>query len=263
MWRDSYGHAHGARLFRPTKTPVQRSCTTARPSGLSGNRRTNALELRRLLGKDADRRRAVYDRRFVLAYRTDEPPPNSTPAKRRYPRLLARHVLSKVFSYLRILAPERFYSSLVPDSKMLRNWARPSRFVKAVHRMLEQIWNKKTTKQVKQDRSGVFETTVLPYVSTGYNLARWLTRNEQDAEDALQEASLRAWRAFDTFQPGRDPRAWFLAIVRNTCRTLHRQKQDQEMAIQLEDDSQAVDTCLNAKTMLIKKENLQTVHQAR
>jgi predicted RNA polymerase sigma factor len=45
-------------------------------------------------------------------------------------------------------------------------------------------------------------------------LARWLTRNEQDAEDALQEASLRAWRAFDTFQPGRDARAWFLAIVR-------------------------------------------------
>jgi RNA polymerase sigma factor (sigma-70 family) len=128
--------------------------------------------------------------------------------------------------------------------------------------MLEQIWNKKTTKQVKQDRSGVFETTVLPYVSAGYNLARWLTRNEQDAEDALQEASLRAWRAFDTFQPGRDARAWFLAIVRNTCRSLHRQKQDQEMAIQLEDDSQAVDTCLNAETMLIKKENLQTVHQA-
>jgi RNA polymerase sigma-70 factor, ECF subfamily len=128
--------------------------------------------------------------------------------------------------------------------------------------MLEQIWNKKTTKQVKQDRSGVFETTVLPYISAGYNLARWLTRNEQDAEDALQEASLRAWRAFDTFQPGRDARAWFLAIVRNTCRSLHRQKQDQEMAIQLEDDSQAVDTCLNAEIMLIKKENLQTVHQA-
>jgi RNA polymerase sigma factor (sigma-70 family) len=125
--------------------------------------------------------------------------------------------------------------------------------------MFDQIWNKKTA---KQDRSDVFEMTVLPYVSSGYNLARWLTRNEQDAEDALQEASLRAWRAFDTFQPGRDARAWFLAIVRNTCRSLHRQKQDQEMAIQLEDDSQAVDTCLNAKTMLIKKENLQTVHQA-
>jgi RNA polymerase sigma factor (sigma-70 family) len=108
----------------------------------------------------------------------------------------------------------------------------------------------------------VFETTVLPYVSAGYNLARWLTRNEQDAEDVLQEASLRAWRSFDTFQPGRDARAWLLAIVRNTCRSLHRQKHDQEMAIQLEDDSQAVDICLNAETMSIKKENLQTIHQA-
>jgi RNA polymerase sigma-70 factor (ECF subfamily) len=42
-------------------------------------------------------------------------------------------------------------------------------------------------------------------------------RNEEDAEDALQEASLRAFRYFQTFSGG-DGRAWFLSIVRNTCR---------------------------------------------
>jgi RNA polymerase sigma factor (sigma-70 family) len=128
--------------------------------------------------------------------------------------------------------------------------------------MLEKIWNKKTTKQVEQDRNRVFETTVLPYISSGYNLARWLTRNEQDAEDALQEASLRAWRAFDTFQPGRDARAWFMTIVRNTCRTLRRQKQGRELDMEFEDDSQAADSWLDPEAMLIKEANLQLVHQA-
>lgn len=50
-----------------------------------------------------------------------------------------------------------------------------------------------------------------------YRLARWLMRNEHDAEDALQEASLRALRYFRTFTGG-NGRAWFLRIVRNTCR---------------------------------------------
>ncbi|HTF70066.1 MAG TPA: sigma-70 family RNA polymerase sigma factor [Edaphobacter sp.] len=128
--------------------------------------------------------------------------------------------------------------------------------------MLEKIWNKKPTQQVEQDRSRVFETTVLPYISSGYNLARWLTRNEQDAEDALQEASLRAWRAFDTFQPGRNGRAWFMAIVRNTCRTLRGQKQGREVEMEFEDDSQVADSWLDPEALLIREANLQLVHQA-
>jgi RNA polymerase sigma-70 factor (ECF subfamily) len=93
-------------------------------------------------------------------------------------------------------------------------------------------------------------------------LARWLTRHEQDAEDVIQEASLRAWRSFDTFVLGRDARAWFLTIVRNTCRTLHRQKPSTETEMQLEDDTQAVSTCLDPEAVLIKKANLQLLHQA-
>jgi len=61
-----------------------------------------------------------------------------------------------------------------------------------------------------------FDDVVLPHLDAGYRLARWLTRNEHDAEDVVQEASLRALRYFRTFAGG-NGRAWFLRIVRNTC----------------------------------------------
>jgi RNA polymerase sigma-70 factor (ECF subfamily) len=61
-----------------------------------------------------------------------------------------------------------------------------------------------------------FDTVVVPHLDAGYRLARWLMRDERDAEDMVQEASLRAFRYFRTFD-GRDARAWFLTIVRNTC----------------------------------------------
>jgi RNA polymerase sigma-70 factor, ECF subfamily len=61
-----------------------------------------------------------------------------------------------------------------------------------------------------------FETVIVPHLDAGYRLARWLMRDEHDAEDVVQEASLRAFRYFRTFVGG-DARAWFLRIVRNTC----------------------------------------------
>ena len=61
-----------------------------------------------------------------------------------------------------------------------------------------------------------FDTVVLPHLDAARRLARWLMRDEHDAEDAVQEASLRAFRYFRTFDGG-DGRAWFLRIVRNTC----------------------------------------------
>jgi RNA polymerase sigma-70 factor, ECF subfamily len=65
-----------------------------------------------------------------------------------------------------------------------------------------------------------FDEVVLPHLDAGYRLARWLMRNEHDAEDVVQEASLRAFRYFRTFTGG-DGRAWFLRIVRNTCSGWH------------------------------------------
>ena len=67
-----------------------------------------------------------------------------------------------------------------------------------------------------------FDTVVVPHLDAGYRLARWLMRDEQDAEDVVQEASLRAFRYFRTFVGG-DGRAWFLRIVRNTCYGWRRQ----------------------------------------
>jgi RNA polymerase sigma-70 factor (ECF subfamily) len=61
-----------------------------------------------------------------------------------------------------------------------------------------------------------FDEVVLPHLDAGHALARWLVRNEHDAEDVVQEASLRAFRYFRTFAGG-DGRAWFLRIVRNAC----------------------------------------------
>jgi RNA polymerase sigma-70 factor (ECF subfamily) len=69
-----------------------------------------------------------------------------------------------------------------------------------------------------QDTLARFELLVMPHMATAYNLARWLTRNDHDAEDVVQEAYLRAYRFFDGFHGG-DSRAWLLAIVRNTCYT--------------------------------------------
>jgi len=61
-----------------------------------------------------------------------------------------------------------------------------------------------------------FDEVVLPHLDAAHRLARWLMRNEHDAEDVVQEASLRAFRYFRTFTGG-SGRAWFLRIVRNTC----------------------------------------------
>jgi len=74
-----------------------------------------------------------------------------------------------------------------------------------------------------------FERVVMPHLGAGYNLARWLTRNDHDAQDVVQEAYLRAVRSFDRYRGG-DPRSWLLTIVRNTCYTWLRQNRAPEAA---------------------------------
>jgi RNA polymerase sigma factor (sigma-70 family) len=75
--------------------------------------------------------------------------------------------------------------------------------------------NTKVPETARRER---FEQTVLPHLDAAYNLARWLTRNDQDAQDVTQEACLRAFRFFDGYQGG-NMRSWLLTIVRNTCYT--------------------------------------------
>ena len=75
----------------------------------------------------------------------------------------------------------------------------------------------------------LFEARLVPHLDAAYNLARWLLRNEQAAEDAVQEASMRAFRYVGSLR-GDDARPWLLGIVRNTCFTLlERQRNGPEM----------------------------------
>jgi len=67
------------------------------------------------------------------------------------------------------------------------------------------------------ERKQRFERVVLPHLDAAYNLARWITRNDHDAQDVVQEAVLRAYRFFDGLRGEAKP--WLLAIVRNSCLT--------------------------------------------
>ena len=67
----------------------------------------------------------------------------------------------------------------------------------------------------QDDRKRQFELLALPHLDAAFNLARWLAGNPADAEDVVQEAYLRAYRYFDSFQGG-NFRVWLLSIVRNS-----------------------------------------------
>jgi len=80
-----------------------------------------------------------------------------------------------------------------------------------------------------------FEQTVLPHLDAAYNLARWLTRNDHDAQDVVQESYLRALKFFGGFRGG-DGRAWLLTIVRHTCYTWLRQNRRDEPLTDLDEE---------------------------
>ena len=76
----------------------------------------------------------------------------------------------------------------------------------------------------ENDKTREFESIALPHLDAAYNLARWLTRDDHNAEDLVQNAYLRAFRFFDGYQGG-NMRSWLLTILRNTCYTwLHQNR---------------------------------------
>jgi RNA polymerase sigma factor (sigma-70 family) len=78
------------------------------------------------------------------------------------------------------------------------------------------------------DKTARFESLMLPHLDAAYNLARWLTRRADQADEAVQEAYLRAFRYFDSFT-GADGRVWLLAIVRNCCMNAYRREKGNEV----------------------------------
>ena len=80
-----------------------------------------------------------------------------------------------------------------------------------------------------------FEECVLPHLDSAFNLARWLLRSREDAEDVAQEAMLRAYRFFGGYRAG-DARAWLLQIVRNCCYTwLQKNRTGEELTDTMEE----------------------------
>ena len=72
-----------------------------------------------------------------------------------------------------------------------------------------------------------FESLAMPHLDAAYNLARWLTHNDHDAQDVVQEALLRALRYIGSFR-GDSARAWLLQIVRHTCYSWLRENRPAE-----------------------------------
>ena len=80
-----------------------------------------------------------------------------------------------------------------------------------------------------------FEAVVLPHLDAAYTLARYLTHDRHDAEDAVQDAFLRALRHFDGFRGG-DARSWLLAIVRNTCYTFRQRNRRDTLTTEFDEE---------------------------
>src|ERR1700733_727389 len=84
-------------------------------------------------------------------------------------------------------------------------------------------------------QAGGFEEVVLPHLDAAYNLARWLVRKPQDAEDIVQEAYLRAFKFFGGYQGG-DARSWVLKIVRNTSYSFLEKNRPAELAEEFDEE---------------------------
>jgi RNA polymerase sigma factor (sigma-70 family) len=107
-----------------------------------------------------------------------------------------------------------------------------------------------------------FEEVVLPHLDAAYNLAQWLTRNTQDAEDVVQEAYLRAFRFFSGFHGG-NSRTWLLTIVRNTCYSWLEKNRTQERAATFDEQVHTdIVESQDPETLLFRKADAQSLQQA-
>jgi RNA polymerase sigma-70 factor (ECF subfamily) len=113
-----------------------------------------------------------------------------------------------------------------------------------------------------KDKLERFEQAILPHLDAAYNLARWLTRNEQDAQDMVQEASLRAFRFFDGYRGG-DARAWLLTTVRNTCYTWLQQNRRSQAMTPFDEGIHTVDEdSLNPSSLVLKNADMEMLQRS-
>jgi RNA polymerase sigma factor (sigma-70 family) len=107
-----------------------------------------------------------------------------------------------------------------------------------------------------------FEQTLLSHLDAAYNLARWLTRDDHDAEDLVQAAYLRALKYFGGFR-GANSRAWLLTIVRNTCYTWIEQKRARGQETAFDEEIHGVESsAMGPASRVLREEDEQSVRRA-
>jgi len=112
------------------------------------------------------------------------------------------------------------------------------------------------------DRLARFEQAILPHLDAAFNLARWLTSNEHDAEDVAQEAFLRALKFFGGFRGG-NARAWLLTIVRNTCYNWLKENRAKALTTEFDETlHDREDPAANPDALLVRSANAQAVRAA-
>ena len=114
----------------------------------------------------------------------------------------------------------------------------------------------------EETRAVRFEQVVLPHLPAAYNLARWLVRSDQDAEDVVQEAYLRAFKFFDGYRGG-ESRSWLLTIVRNSCYSWLQRNRARELTDPIDDShEEALIDFANPELRLLRQTDAQMVHEA-
>src|ERR1043166_3562014 len=107
-----------------------------------------------------------------------------------------------------------------------------------------------------------FEAAMLPHLDAAHNLAKWLLRNEQDAQDVVQEAYLRAFKSFGGFH-GSNGRAWLLTIVRNTAYTLLKKNRAVDLTTTFDEEIHSTDQELTSPaTILEHAEDAELIRKA-
>jgi len=107
-----------------------------------------------------------------------------------------------------------------------------------------------------------FEETMLPHMDAAHNLAKWLLRNEEDAQDVVQEAYLRAFKSFSGFH-GSNGRAWLLTIVRNTSYTLLKKNRAVDLTTTFDEEIHtAGHESVSPATILEHSENAELIKEA-
>lgn len=108
----------------------------------------------------------------------------------------------------------------------------------------------------------VFEEIVLPHLDAAFNYARWLTKSDADAEDVVQDATLRALRFFSSLRND-DARAWLLTIVRNTWYGRFSKRSAGEKEVRLDDAAdERPDEQLDPEALVMQRQAVERVQSA-